>query len=830
MRAVFLLILGLSFSLMADLALSACSIGFETRPDGCLDVDECADKERPVCGSNAVCFNSNGSYYCQCDSGYRTRSRAVNFTRDSCGDINDCTEMKNYCGPNTKCKNTVGSYSCSCKQGFVSSNGTEAFLATDGITCKDVDECSAVRSICGKGGDCTNTEGSYKCICKSGFINYGIDLAKCVDINECNETRDYCGPNTTCQNTIGSYSCSCKQGFVSSNGTEAFLATDGITCKDVDECSSDMLICGEGGNCTNTKGSYKCICKSGFINYGIDLAKCIELPYKHFAPVGSHDQIPAGLEKVLSLTRDGCNALNGSPRPAGGQLCGETLLESLLTKIDKLLSAGPLKDNRMVTHFLKVVEDALWRIAHLLPNNRTRKSTDHTDMFFLVERGQMSPKGKISLSTEHVHLDTHWETAAGDTTYPGFAAVALMTYKGLESSTNDSFQGLSAEHKGTKFSMNSKVVTVSVSNANTGHLQKPVTLTFSHLQGTEENRSHSCVYWDGASTGGGWSERGCEVVRSNSTHTVCSCSHLGSFAVLMALYKVEDAFHLEVITWVGLSVSQVCLLLCIVTFFCCRSIQGTRNTIHLHLCVCLFIANLVFLAGISSTQNKVGCALVAGLLHFFFLAAFCWMCLEGVQLYRMVVLVFNTTLHPRCMTAAGYGIPAIIVAISAGVRSEGYGTERVCWLTSKQGLIWSFFGPVCIIITVNVFFFLITVWKLAEKFSSLNPDFSNLRKIKTFTVTAVVQLCVLGNMWIFGYFLFEKGNRPLECIFTVLNSLQGALLFLMHCLLSKQVREEYGKFLSHLCTSQKKYSEFSTNQSGSSRASKSAQHTGESRI
>ncbi|XP_035253464.1 adhesion G protein-coupled receptor E1-like [Anguilla anguilla] len=743
------------------------------------DVDECADKEQPVCGLNAVCFNSNGSYYCQCDSGYRTRSRAVNFTHDSCGDINECSEMRADCGPNTKCKNTVGSYSCSCKQGFVSSNGTEAFLATNGITC--------------------------------------------TDINECAETRDYCGPNTTCQNTIGSYSCSCKQGFVSSNGAETFLATDGITCKDVDECSADRLICGEGGDCINTEGSYKCICKRGFINYGIDLAKCVELPCKHFAPVGSHDQIPAGIEKILSQMRDRCNALNDSPRPEG-----ETLLESLLTIMDELLSAGPLTVNGMVTLFLKVVEDALRLIGFLLPNNRTRKSTDHTDMFFLVERGQMSPKGKISLSTEHVHLDTHWETAAGDTTYPGFAAVSLMTYKGLESSTNDSFQGLSAKHNGTKFSMNSKVVTVSVSNENTEHLQKPVTLTFSHLQETGENRSHSCVYWDGAS--GGWSERGCKVVRSNSTHTVCACSHLGSFAVLMALYKVEYTFHLEVITWVRLSVSQVCLLLCIVTFFCCRSIQGTHNTIHLHLCVCLFIANLVFLAGISSTQNKVGCALVAGLLHFFFLAASCWMCLEGVQLYRMVVLVFNTTLHPLCMTAAGYGIPAIIVAISAGVRSEGYGTERICWLTPKQGLIWSFFGPVCIIITVNVFFFLITVWKLAEKFSSLNPDFSNLRKIKTFTVTAVVQLCVLGNMWIFGYFLFEKGNRPLECIFTVLNSLQGVLLFLMHCLLSKQVREEYGKFLSHLCTSQKKCSEISTNQSGSSQASKSAQHTEESQI
>ncbi|KAG5830043.1 hypothetical protein ANANG_G00318880 [Anguilla anguilla] len=325
--------------------------------------------------------------------------------------------------------------------------------------------------------------------------------------------------------------------------------------------------------------------------------------------------------------------------------------------------------------------------------------------FFSGERSDV-PQGKISLSTEHVHLDTHWETAAGDTTYPGFAAASLMTYKGLESSTNDSFQGLSAEHKGTKFSMNSKVVTVSVSNENTGHLQKPVTLTFSHLQGTEENRSHSCVYWDGAAGAG---------------------------------LSGADAFHLEVITWVGLSVSQVCLLLCIVTFFCCRSIQGTRNTIHLHLCICLFIANLVFpRRHLQHTEQGV---LAVRLWPVSFTSS-SWRCSAGcvwrVQLYRMVVLVFNTTLHPRCMTAAGYGIPAIIVAISLLADSKAGINLEFLWSCLHHH----------------------HVWKLAEKFSSLNPDFSNLRKIKTFTVTAVVQLCVLGNMWIFGYFLFEKAIAP----------------------------------------------------------------------
>lgn len=74
--------------------------------------------------------------------------------------------------------------------------------------------------------------------------------------------------------------------------------------------------------------------------------------------------------------------------------------------------------------------------------------------------------------------------------------------------------------------------------------------------------------------------------------------------------------------------------------------------------------------------HQVGCAVVAGLLHFFFLAAFCWMCLEGIQLFRMVVLVFNTSFKTLYMMAGGYGVPAVIVAVSALANAKGYGTKR----------------------------------------------------------------------------------------------------------------------------------------------------------
>lgn len=74
---------------------------------------------------------------------------------------------------------------------------------------------------------------------------------------------------------------------------------------------------------------------------------------------------------------------------------------------------------------------------------------------------------------------------------------------------------------------------------------------------------------------------------------------------------------------------------------------------------------------------QVGCAVVAGLLHYAFLAAFCWMCLEGAELYVLVVHIFKPSSFKRgYLLLAGYGPPALIVAISAAAFPQGYGTER----------------------------------------------------------------------------------------------------------------------------------------------------------
>uniref|UniRef100_A0A4W4H199 Si:ch211-241f5.3 n=1 Tax=Electrophorus electricus TaxID=8005 RepID=A0A4W4H199_ELEEL len=664
-----------------------------------------------VLSYHAVCTNTNGSYYCNCEPGYQTKDKKTfNATQGvKCHDINECEYER--CGENATCHNTSGSFYCTCDPGYRLESGQIHF--TNG-SCKHEDECGFENPICGDHAVCNNTNGGYYCNCAPGYQTYPRTFnftqsssKRCRDIDECSEVKDLCGPNSKCNNAVGSYFCTYKPGFKPSNDKKTLNATQGV------KCHGKMFV------------------SDGFLN-----------------------------------------------------------------------------NNRKVTALLSMIEHALKLLGYVLQDNITKKSVQ-TYVTMLVNRSEVAPDGPLVLSASDIQLQSDWATAAGDS-YLGIATVSLLSYTNLHTLVNNYFHWLETQ-QAEKFKINSRVVTVVVTNPHTANLKKPIILTFSHLEVPVGNQT--CVFWDSNLDGGAWSSSGCTVVKSSNNHTVCSCTHLSSFAVLMALYEQEDIFELQLITWVGLSLSLVCLFISILTFGLIRSIQSTRTTIHLHLCISLFIADLIFLTGITQTENQVGCAFVAGLLHYFFLAAFCWMCLEGVQLFRMVVLVFNTTLRPLYMIAGGYGVPALIVAVSAAVHAKGYGTRRHCWLSLDDGFIWSFFGPVCVIIVVNAIFFLITVWKLAEKFSSLSQDLSKLHKIKTFTITAIAQLCVLGTMWIFGCFQFDEGMLALSFLFTILNSLQGVLVFTMHCLLSRQVRDEYIKILRCICEPQKRtYTEFSTNQ------------------
>lgn len=49
-----------------------------------------------------------------------------------------------------------------------------------------------------------------------------------------------------------------------------------------------------------------------------------------------------------------------------------------------------------------------------------------------------------------------------------------------------------------------------------------------------------------------------------------------------------------------------------------------------------------------------------------------------------------------------YILPLIIVGVSAAIFPHGYGTDRYCWLKQDNNFIYSFVGPVIVVIVVSI--------------------------------------------------------------------------------------------------------------------------------
>ncbi|KAL0974244.1 hypothetical protein UPYG_G00217650 [Umbra pygmaea] len=447
------------------------------------------------------------------------------------------------CGQNKMCVRQGSTDVCKCIPGFT-------YTSTKQIDCEDINECRNP-GVC-ENGICQNTIGSFYC-------EY---------VNGCMDNPLLCGDNSICLNTSGSYKCACVPGFrmepTNTNGAPE-------PCLDINECQNGS-VCGDGGICHNLIGSYWCQCSDGFSNYGKNQTKCVELSCDQLEK--QPGQTLPGFDNLLTLMKDNCLMLRNSSStgPKGETSTGAVLLNALVKAIDVVQLDIQGRDGHRkssdVTSFLQTVENSISLIGPQLKENFTRINNNFTEAEILVNRDRTQPEGPVSLTNEKAQLETTWETVAGDEqNYPGFAYVILLSYKTL-SSLNVSSSLQSQQ-------LMSSVSTVSISNPNSKKLLQPVKLTFSHLQSSDADLD--CVYWSEEDGLGVWSGQGCTRVMSNSTHTICSCDHLSSFAVMEGIQNQKKGNGLSTVMWVCLLVALACVVLSLITTMWCRSVSRKRN-------------------------------------------------------------------------------------------------------------------------------------------------------------------------------------------------------------------------------------------------------------
>ncbi|XP_052775111.1 uncharacterized protein LOC128213450 [Mya arenaria] len=307
-----------------------CPNGYIVDNNNCADINECQTNVS-VCEQD--CVNTDGSFQCSCNSGYR-----LSGNRRSCSDINECEEARHNC--TQVCLNNDGGFACTCHSGFLFNE-----TLWDCIIDTDYDPCLSADLDCRNTSGCTlNLANVTTCFCEDGFELDATGL-NCKDVNECN--RGAC--QQVCSNTVGGFECSCYQGYridgktecipcespyygincsiqcaCSSRGTRECNSVRGCVCEvgwkgntcddDVNECEDNPNICADPlTRCKNTEGSYFCQCITGYQK--MTNGTCTDI---NECQIGTHNCSQQCVNNVGSYS---CKCLNGYTR--NGDLCDD---------------------------------------------------------------------------------------------------------------------------------------------------------------------------------------------------------------------------------------------------------------------------------------------------------------------------------------------------------------------------------------------------------------------------------------------------------------------------------------------------------------------------
>ncbi|XP_021101009.1 adhesion G-protein coupled receptor G2 isoform X6 [Heterocephalus glaber] len=365
-------------------------------------------------------------------------------------------------------------------------------------------------------------------------------------------------------------------------------------------------------------------------------------------------------------------------------------------------------------------------------------------------------------------------------------------------------------------SLVSYVISSSVANLTVKNLTRNVTVTLRHIELSQDDLTVRCVFWDLGRNGGkgGWSSDGCSVKHRRLNETICTCSHLTSFGILLDLSRTSlppgQMMALTFITYIGCGLSAIFLSVTLVTYIAFEKIRRDYpSKILIQLCAALLLLNLVFLldSWIALYNTRGLCISVAIFLHYFLLVSFTWMGLEAFHMYLALVKVFNTYIRKYILKfcVIGWGVPAVVVIIILTISPDNYGLgsygkfpngspDDFCWINSNAVFYITVVGYFCVIFLLNVSMFIVVLVQLCriKKKKQLGAQqktsIQDLRSIAGLTF-------LLGITWGFAFFAWGPVNVTFMYLFAIFNTLQGFFIFIFYCVAKENVRKQWRRYL-----------------------------------
>ncbi|KAG8580028.1 hypothetical protein GDO81_007093, partial [Engystomops pustulosus] len=284
---------------------------------------------------------------------------------------------------------------------------------------------------------------------------------------------------------------------------------------------------------------------------------------------------------------------------------------------------------------------------------------------------------------------------------------------------------LAPQNKSKK--INALVMSTVISDVSNEDLDKDIfNITMTFTKSNESLKNPDCVWLDLDNKK--WTNSGCTVLDDSEKEVKCSCNHLTSFSNLMG---EGDAEFLAIITYVGIGVSILCLVITlIIESVVWRSVIKNKTSYMRHvclvnICVTLLIADIWFIIGAAlapmsnANPNLAACATATFFTFYFYLSLFFWMLVLGLILFYRLIYILHDMSRRIMMIIAftlGYGCPLLIavVTVASTAPNGTFVSQKICWLSAdiKTKTFLAFVIPALTIVFVNFIILIVVICKL----------------------------------------------------------------------------------------------------------------------
>nr|XP_045624297.1 uncharacterized protein LOC123774195 [Procambarus clarkii] len=270
--------------------------------------------------------------------------------------------------------------------------------------------------------------------------------------------------------------------------------------------------------------------------------------------------------------------------------------------------------------------------------------------------------------------------------------------------------------------------------------------------------------------------------------------------------ELSNKFVSGLLILMGLVLSCLCLLLHLAVFLLLPRLRNLPGKCLASLCLSLLTTYTVFILGTLLEPKTTGCYISAVIKYYSFLASFCWMNIMAFDVWltfrqaKDELRVSSGRQRSKFLFYCVYGwlLPALAVVVTvtldktapAGLSPQflpSFGQD-MCWFGKRKALLVFFTAPLFTIMALNVVFFLMTSYTIGASRQSTLRRSSCPQNRKQFV--QYVRLAVLmGLTWIIGMVAGYLQLQGVWYVFVVLNTLQGAFIFLTFTCRSKVWRD-----------------------------------------